>query len=92
MSAGILVACEYLFGVLCIPVLPFHAATSVYAFCVRSESHLGWMFGTVFGFHCNHPGAIIYLFLNRLYFAFLLSFGFLSGCYVGLYVHRNVDY
>ena len=69
----------------------FRAATSVYAFCVRSASHLGRMFGTVVGFHCNHLGAIIYLFLNRLYFGFFLPFGFLSGCCVGLYVHRNAD-
>jgi hypothetical protein len=69
----------------------FPAATFVYAFCVRSASHLGRTFGTAFGFFAiTH--AIIYLFLNRLYFSFFLSFGFLSGCRVGLYVHRNVNY
>ena len=71
----------------------FHAATSVYAFCVRSASHLGRMFGIVVGFHCNHPGAIIYLFLNRFFwFLFFFFMVFFSCCCVGLYVHRNVDY
>jgi hypothetical protein len=64
--------------------------------CIRScmPSRPGCWFGTIFDFISTIP-AVIYLFLNRLYFRFTHLFMwifFFSGCSVGSYVHKTVNY